>query len=385
MVRNLLRSLLAEPPAPDPPPRRFGDYLLVVLAVAGAVVGTIFEPDIAWRPVAMGVGLVVAPLLLVRRQRALLAVTLGFGIQAVFDVATVIADTDPTLLRATAAVGLIFAYALGRWASGANVAVGLAVIVGAQVLAEANLEDPSVGNYFVSLPFLFLPVALGAVMRYRDNARRQRIDEAKTAERHDLARELHDTVAHHVSAIAIQAQAGRAVAESNPEAAVDVLAVIEEAASRTLADMRRMVGTLRDSDPAKLAPQAGLAEIEELAAEGGGGPRVDLRFAGDLDDLPTAVESGLYRLTQEAMTNARRHARHATRIRVSITGSPDDVRLFVSDDGDPVTGSVGPGGFGLVGMTERAALLGGTLAAGPAGDRGWVVTAVLPRVPGSTP
>ncbi len=195
-----------------------------------------------------------------------------------------------------------------------------------------------------------------------------------------MARELHDTVAHHVSAIAVQAQAGRTLAASRPDVAVGVLQVIEEEASRALAEMRAMVGALRQGEETDLAPQRGVADIEGLAHSLGNRPRVDVELSGDLDNLGPSVEAAIYRLTQESLTNAVRHARHATLINIYVAADDDCVRLSVRDDGDPsLYGAGSSSGYGLVGMAERAKLLGGTLEAGPRPDRGWTVTAVLPR------
>jgi len=143
--------------------------------------------------------------------------------------------------------------------------------------------------------------------------------------------------------------------------------------------MRLMVGALRDDHPADLSPQRGVADIERLALTSGDQPRVDVELTGDLDDLAPSVDAALYRLAQESITNALRHALHATRINVSVTGDDGTVRLTVRDDGDTSTTARNPSGYGLVGMTERAALLGGTLEAGPNPDRGWIVRAVLPK------
>ena len=170
---------------------------------------------------------------------------------------------------------------------------------------------------------MLFPAALGASVRYRANSRLREMDQVKLREREQLARELHDTVAHHVSAIAIRAQAGRVVAASHPDAAVDALEVIEEEASRTLAEMRTMVGALRQGEEPDLAPQRGVADIERLAHSAGDRPRVDVELSGDLDDLRPSVEAAIYRLAQESITNAMRHARHATRINVWVVGDDD--------------------------------------------------------------
>ena len=258
----------------------------------------------------------------------------------------------------------------------ARLAIGLAIIFAAYVVGVAGDYTGAV-DAVVALVFLLFPAALGASVRYRSTARLREIDQVKLREREQLARELHDTVAHHVSAIAIQAQAGQTVAPAHPEAAVRALEVIEEAASRTLAEMRSMVGVLRDDEEPDLAPQRGVADIERLARDAAHGPRVDVELSGDLDELRPSVGAAMYRLAQESITNAMRHARHATRIDVSVAGEDDWVRLTVRDDGEAKTGGPGPG-YGLVGMSERATLLGGTLEAGPSPE-GWTVSAVLPR------
>lgn len=227
--------------------------------------------------------------------------------------------------------------------------------------------------------FLLFWVTLGATVRYWMTSRTREMDKVRLLEREQLARELHDTVAHHVSAIAIRAQAGRVVAASDPSAALDALLVIEAEASRTLDEMRLMVGNLRDDDAPSLTPQQGVADLERLARSVGDRPRVALKLSGDLADLGPSVDAAIYRIAQESITNAVRHARHATVIDVRVSGDdPNVIRLIVHDDGEAAAGR-NPLGYGLVGMTERAMLLGGSFEAGPGPDRGWTVQAVLPR------
>jgi signal transduction histidine kinase len=231
--------------------------------------------------------------------------------------------------------------------------------------------------FFGSL-VLLTPALLGASVRYWTTARGRELDQIKLREREQLARELHDTVAHHVSAITIRAQAGQVVAASDPSAAVDALRVIEQEAVRTLGEMRTIVGVLRRGEAADLVPQQGVSDIERLGATDHG-PRVDVTMTGDLDDLAPSLGAALYRIAQEAVTNAMRHARHATRVDVRVVGDDDCVRLTVRDDGDAAASGRGPDGYGLIGMAERATLLGGTLVAGPGDGRGWSVDVVLPR------
>ncbi len=138
--------------------------------------------------------------------------------------------------------------------------------------------------------------------------------------------------------------------------------------------------TLSLHDALPISPQRGVADIERLAHGAGDKPRVDVKLSGDLDRLRPSVEAAIYRIAQESITNALLHARHATRIDVCVTGDDECVRLTVRDDG--VAGPFDAGsasGYGLVGMTERATLLGGMLEAGPSPGKGWTVDAVLPR------
>ena len=206
-------------------------------------------------------------------------------------------------------------------------------------------------------------------------ARQREVQQVRTLERGELARELHDTVAHHVSAIAIQAQAGRAVAATDPAAAVEALAVIEAEASRTLYEMRTMVRVLRDGEAADYAPQRGISDLDELTRMS---PLVQVHRAGDLAGLPQPVEVAVYRICQESVTNAIRHALNATAVTVEVTGDVGVVRLRVHDDGEAARPATTVG-YGLLGMAERAKLLGGACQAGPDPAGGWTVEATLPR------
>jgi signal transduction histidine kinase len=250
----------------------------------------------------------------------------------------------------------------------------MGLVLGASILTEAIAGN--VGDLIAGAAFFLLAGAIGATVRYRTSTKQREREQINLREREQLARELHDAVAHHVSAIAVRAQAGRALAASQPTAAVDALEVIEEAASRTLTELRAIVATLRDGEEAELAPHRGVTDIPRLAATTDG-PRVDVELTGDLHGLLPMVGAAAYRIAQESITNAIRHARHATRIDVRVIGERDCVIVVVLDDGEP--GAVSPLGYGVAGMTERAALLGGTLEAGPSAGGGWLVTATLPR------
>ena len=376
-MRTAARSLWAEPRAPAPPARVWRDWVLVAVLVPTALLEGLLREDLTWPAVATVVALVAISTLLWRRTRPLLAVAVAFGCIGAVAVAEIVWADQPVGLGTGICV-LLLPYALFRWGSGREAAIGLAIILACGVVGTMA-DFTGVVEALLGAVVLLFPAALGASVRYRVSSRLREIDQVKLRERQQLARELHDMVAHHVSAIAIQAQAGQTVAAGRPEAAVRALEVIEEAASRTLAEMRTMVGVLRDGDEPDRAPQRGVVDIERLARDAAHGPRVDVELTGEFDALRPAVGAAMYRLAQEAITNALQHARHATRIDVQVAGEDDCVRLTVHDDGDAGSADGSRSGYGLVGMAERAALLGGTFEAGPGPDKGWTVNAVLPR------
>jgi len=377
--------LWAEPRAPDPPARVWRDWALLTALVPVAVLEGMLRDDLVWRVASVAVAFALLPTLLWRRTHPLAAVVAAFGLLTVVDVVSLAVGADWRGLDTNIFVVLLI-YALFRWASGRDALIGLAVLSiplllsGFDARIHPQADEIPASNVVLGGMFELVVAAVGVAVRYQTKARTRGMDQVKLLEREQLARELHDTVAHHVSAIAIRAQAGRVVASSDPAAALDALVVIEEEASRTLAEMRAMVGALRHGEEPDLAPQRGVADIERLTTDTGDRPHVDVELSGDLDGLRPSVDAALYRLAQEAITNALRHARRATRIHVTVSGDDDCVRLTVGDDGD--TGPFDPrssSGFGLIGMAERAKLLGGTLEAGPDRNRGWTVQAVLPR------
>jgi signal transduction histidine kinase len=340
------------------------------------VAEVVLRQDLAPWPLLIVAALAVIVPLLWRRTHPLLAVLVCFGTLTAVDIVRILSGAHGVLLNSISAT-LILAYAVFRWGSGREAACGLGVIL--LWLAISYVADPmSLWATIAGYAFFLFAAALGAATRFRAKIRIRDIDQAKAREREQLARELHDTVAHHVSGIAIQAQAGRAIAASHPERAIEALAVIEDAATRTLTELRAIVGVLRASQDTEFAPQPGMAEVERLATHRQARPSVEVTLSGELDDLSPAVEAAIYRLAQESITNARRHARQATQVTVAVTGDDNQIRLTIEDDGSPAGGRT-EAGYGLVGMRERATLLGGTFRAGPGAETGWRVEAVLPR------
>jgi signal transduction histidine kinase len=377
-VSNPLQSLLEEPRPSAPPARVWRDWtLLAVVTVTGVLEGVLRE-DLPLRGLSVALTVGLAPLLLWRRTHPLAVVATAFGVVAVVDIGLIVADATALEMN-TMGYFLVFPYALFRWGSGREAVTGLAIILVAATIA-VFVSWPGAAEAIGGVSALMAVVALGWAVRSQHGARQRRVEQVKSEERVLLARELHDTVAHHVSAIAVQAQAGRALAATSPSSPLEALEVIEVEASRTLAEMRAIVRVLRNEAPADYAPQPGVADLGRLAGASPTGPRVEVMVSGDLAALPRAIDAAVFRIAQEAVTNALRHARNATLVDVRVAGDQSTVSLAVRDDGDPGPGDPHPeAGFGLAGMVERALLLGGTCRAGPCPGGGWAVVATLPR------
>ena len=377
-VRDVLQPLWDEA-AIDPPRRpRKADVVLAGIILACVIGELVWRRDMVWAPVALGLGIGVAAVATVRRTHPLVPVAFSFGAITVTDLAAFGSGTPPLILY-SASIVLFYAYSLFRWGEGRHAIIGLAMM--AVTFVEVLITQYSgVADSIVGAAILMFAAALGGAVRYRAVARTQLVEQAKLQERAELARELHDTVAHHVSAIAIQAQAGLVLAK--PSASSDVIAALEtidREAATTLAEMRAIVSALRDAGTSSLAPARRIADIESLSRSTPGSLRVEVALHGQLDGLTPPLEAALYRVAQESITNAQRHAVGATRVDINITGTTSAVHLTVTNDGIRSVHTRKSTGHGLIGMTERVELLKGTLFAGPSPERGWTVTAVLPR------
>lgn len=367
----------AEPAVADPPARILHNRVFAVIVLVAGAVEALTRTDLGWRPVALGLAVVLAVAVLIRRSSGLGAVAIAFGAFLIADVVAIIVEAQPVMLY-TASVAVVLVCSLFRWSAGRSIILGVGIVV-VEFIVSVNSDASGSVDAIGGAAVLLFAAALGTAIRYRAMARAQLVKQAKLHEREQLARELHDTVAHHISAIVIQAQAGLVLARaSGPSGATDALETIEREAARTLTEMRSMVGALRDREnQPSLAPQGRLVDIENLAKRVGS-PLVNVEFNGDLTNLAPAVEGAIFRVVQESVTNAQRHAQLATRVEVTVLGDASDVQVAVSDDGAHVT-LPDPPGYGLIGMTERVTLLGGTLTAGPEPEGGWCVRAVLPR------
>lgn len=276
-----------------------------------------------------------------------------------------------------------------------------------QQLADSNASAFPLGAFLgllaTSLALMTVVVA-GAwlIRRYEtqrlelaarnDELERQRSATARAAvldERVRIARELHDVVAHHVSTMTVHAGAARQVISQNPDAAADALQQIEGAGRGAITELQRLLGFLRNDDGAKgddRSPIPSLRHIDRLV-EHSSGLTIDVQVVGDVHRIPPSVDVSAYRIVQEALTNAVKHST-AARAQVLIDAGVERVEVTVSNAGPARPGSlangVDPGGHGLLGMRERAALHSGTVSAGPDGFGGWSVAACLPYA-GSLP
>ena len=287
---------------------------------------------------------------------------------------------------------LVAVYSLGAHAAGRAREVGVGVVVAgvaaSELVAVSRGDDPAFPGVWL---LLALPFVLGRLRRWQmlDAARlreraaqleRERDEKARLAvaqERERIARDLHDVIAHAVSLIVVQARAGRRTAGGESGATRESLDAIEGTGREALTEMRRLVGMLRtDREAAVVAPQPGLGQLDALVSQvTEAGLPVELSIEGDVAELPAGIDVSAYRIVQEALTNALKHAGPAT-ARVVVRYRPEELELEVVDTG---LGLAEAGsGHGLVGMHERVSLYGGEIEAGSGDAGGFTVRARLP-------
>jgi signal transduction histidine kinase len=290
-------------------------------------------------------------------------------------------------------LGLIIAlYSGTRHARGWMLPACVMVSVGIVPLAAFDPEQaPTVADWVFFTTFIGFPTVAGRIFfrRHatderlaRENAalaadRDRRAAEAVAAERTRIARELHDVVAHAISVIVLQARGGRRVLARSPGEATAAFDSIEHTGEQALEEMRRLLAMLRYDDGPDLSPQPGLGALDDLAdSMTRMGLPVEVVREGSPVQLAVGVDLSAYRIVQEALTNALKHAGPA-RAQVRINYATDHLDLEVVDDG-PGTGTGGGSGHGLVGIRERAELYGGRVEAGRCPQGGYAVRARLP-------
>jgi signal transduction histidine kinase len=248
------------------------------------------------------------------------------------------------------------------------------------VLAMTPIELVTGGwqNFVIALFGTLLGWSWGELARIRAVRRAEARRRIAAAERARLARELHDVVAHTVSLMVVQAGAAADVFDARPEKARAALHAIQEHGRAALAELRAMLDTMRTGEPDPRSPQPGLGQVDELAASlADAGLAVAVNRAGAPREVPANVSLSAYRIVQESLTNTLRHAR-ATRADVDLRWTDRALLVEVTDDGRAAPPAGGGAGAGLIGMRERARLVGGTLEAGPLPAGGFRVCARLP-------
>jgi signal transduction histidine kinase len=290
---------------------------------------------------------------------------------------------------------LLAVYALGRYADARASAVGMAA-VGAGVLAVdlPRLQDGSPLDEVLPGWFVIAGVwGLGRWIRWRHGEtealqaraallERDRDEAARAAVAHErarIARELHDLVAHGLAVTVLQAQAAQRVLAEDPAAARKSLASIESLGRQGLAELRRLLELLDDrGETSPLDPAPTLARVDELVEQvREAGLPVTLTVHGSRGDVPAGVDLSAYRIVQESLTNALKHAGPGARVDLTLTYRPDELEIVVADDG-PAASSLPGAGRGLIGMRERVGLYGGRLEAGRRQEGGFVVRVLMP-------
>jgi signal transduction histidine kinase len=369
------------------------DALIVAVALEGAL-EVVLRQDDANAPessvwfAAPAIALLALPLL--ARRRFPFAAPAGLWI-----VAAVLSIVDGKLVTFTASAsiaGLAAAFLLGNLRDPTLSRVGLALTLGSSALLIYNDPDHSAAD-LVFTPLMFgIGWLAGFALRERAEeaeaaearaaqAEREREAAARLAvaeERARIARELHDIVAHAVSVMVLQVGAIRHNLPETVAEDKDALQGVERTGRAALTEMRRLLGAMRDEgQDAELAPQPGLDGLESLLDEvGRAGLHVRLHREGEPSPLPRAIELSAYRIIQEGLTNALKHAQ-ASHADVTLRYGPDELQLEIRDDGRGVSENDGLG-HGLVGVRERVKIYGGEMSSGPANGGGFVLRTRLP-------
>jgi signal transduction histidine kinase len=303
-------------------------------------------------------------------------------------------------------VGLATAFLLGNLRDERQAGIGLALVLGCIVVVVANIPGEQSASDLIFIPLRFVvswvagyalrerseqaeAAEMRATLAERDReaaemratlAEREREAAARIAvaeERVRIARELHDIVAHAMSVMVLQVGAVRHKLPPVPEEDREALGRVEQAGRTALAEMRRLLGAMRsDADGVELGPQPGLDALDALVENvSRAGLPVRLHVDGEPFALPRAIDLSAYRIVQEGLTNALKHA-HASHADVTIRYRPDELMLVVADDGNAPATTNGSG-HGLVGIRERVHIYGGAMTAGPAFDGGFILSTRL--------
>ena len=353
--------------------------LAVVLAIASELEAWLGSADGQERLVVAIAGPLMAGTVAVRRRYPAAA---GIAAALIADVVAIAWKPPNTVSFGIA--WLCSIYALTVWTTPRLFAIGATAVALPTLVAVAVRGEPKGGASFTVVTLVVMLLVrrvVGDRERRAQIAERERdlvAREAVVEERARIARELHDVIAHHVSMIVLQAGAERRVLEGANASTREVLETVERTGRSALTEMRRLLGMLRGDANDLLTPQPRLRDVPILVTQlREAGLPVELNVAGERRELPVGIELSAYRIVQEALTNALKHAGEA-RASVNIRYGSDSLELEIADDGAGASAPVPSGGHGLLGMRERVALYGGRLDAARRPSGGFVVRVVLP-------
>jgi signal transduction histidine kinase len=355
--------------------------LVPVFAVAVAVIAEVADPSSAADVVLAAVPVAAFGLWAHVRNAPLAVLSLAVIVPVV--VAQRSGQLEPLFFEIS-----VLTFVIGRWSPSLTTAAALGLLAAASPVAVSLIQDPSeiaVGIWILGIVF---PWAMGRALARQghlasqlDATRRELAQHALVAERRRIAQDVHDFVGHGLAAVMLQVTSARHVLRRDPAAAEEALRSAEEVGRRSMQELRRTVALLRSDDEAGVAPP--LPSAQEIPAlvdhTRAGGLAVELRMRGDLSAVPGGVGVALYRIAQEALANAARHAPRARTV-LGLELADGQVRLVAETSGPAIAAPAAERErprYGLLGMRERATALGGEFAAGPTSD-GWRVTCRLP-------
>jgi signal transduction histidine kinase len=374
------------------------DRLFAAFLVVVACIDLSTNPSVEG-PLALNIAVMAAVALSfsVRRTRPLVTlatVLAGLAVMAIW-------LTQPPDMFAAVLILVSAAYAAGRHVAG-RLSFGVLATGFVWMVTLSLIYDPD-DVFFPVTFFWIMPWVAGRTIRNHTALARELAEKAERAalmregderraialERSRIARELHDVLAHNLSVMVVQASAARRIVDRNPAQAAEVAELIQRTGREALAEIRQLFGPMRRGDGEDLSGPQSISRLDDLARGArAAGLRVELRTVGDPVELPAGIDLAAYRIVQEALTNALKHAGSA-QATVTVCYEPNEVVLSVEDDGEgPRDGDLSEtgGGHGLVGMRERAAIYGGIVQAGRKRGGGFAVRARLPTralVPGA--
>ena len=359
--------------------RRVGDLAVAAAVALGGLIEVWSNAAVAPKAAALPCELAIGAALAFRRRFPLVTLAAVAALGTAEAVAGVPVDAPWVPLAAY----MVAAYSLVTRASSEQVLAGAGLIVAAISVQVAD-QHKGLGNFAFALVFLAPILLAGRAIRSRteraDELEREQMVRANAsaeAERRRIARELHDVISHSLGVLVLQAGAAEQVLDRDPERAREVLRSIRATGQEAIGELDTLLAVARGAVESSREPNPSLADLSRLVANTRqAGLEVELVIEGKAREVPPAVELSAYRIVQEGLTNALKHA-HARSACVRLAYADCELEIEVSDDGAGTADGSG-GRRGLVGVAERVSIFGGRFDAGPGAGSGWTLRAVLP-------